>query len=190
MAALGESLRALEKKCREFADDAGAGPCNWRWFANRLAEILSDRQEVAPVAWPSERVSIADPHEPGYRIVGFKISESHPWHGKYGLSEPLNALDSAIAASTGQASGVWMAADPAKPGTYETVTLEIPTGKTSDARDALLKDLKWRMGDIREMLMSRGIGDQRIYGCDEWSTPTVNLAKAIELIDAAMEASR
>ncbi len=165
MTSRDESLRALEKEMREGIDWGGGMNISksLKAWADRLAEILSDRQEVAPVAWPSERVSIADPHEPGYRIVGFKISESHPWHGKYGLSEPLNALDSAIAASTGQ---------------------------TSDARDALLKDLKWRMGDIREMLMSRGIGDQRIYGCDEWSTPTVNLAKAIELIDAAMEASR
>ena len=64
--------------------------------------------------------------------------------------------------------------------------LEPSPAHTSEARDALLKELKWRMGDIREMLMSRGIGDNAIYGCDEWSTPTVNLASAIELINAAM----
>lgn len=51
----------------------------------------------------------------------------------------------------------------------------------------LLKDLRWRLNDIRDMLMTKGIrSGTRIYGCDEWSTPTVNLQRAIEKIDDAL----
>ena len=50
----------------------------------------------------------------------------------------------------------------------------------------LLKDLRWRLDDIRDMLMKEGFDGQRIYGCDEWSTPTVNLATAIGVIDKAL----
>lgn len=50
----------------------------------------------------------------------------------------------------------------------------------------LLKDLRWRLDDIRDMLMKEGFNGQRIYGCDEWSTPTVNLATAIGVIDKAL----
>lgn len=64
----------------------------------------------------------------------------------------------------------------------ETVRLE------REAMDALLRDLRWRMDDIRDMLMKEGIGGNRIYGCDEWSTPTVNLQRAIDKIDAAIRA--
>lgn len=48
----------------------------------------------------------------------------------------------------------------------------------------LLKDLRWRINDVRDMLMS-SFGDRRIYGCDEWSTPVVNLQRAIDKIDRA-----
>jgi hypothetical protein len=48
----------------------------------------------------------------------------------------------------------------------------------------LLKDLRWRIADVRETLMSSW-GDRRIYGCDEWSTPVVNLQRAIDKIDRA-----
>lgn len=54
--------------------------------------------------------------------------------------------------------------------------------------DVLLKDLRWRMDDVREMLMS-SFGDRRIYGCDEWSTPVVNLQRAIDKIDTAIAAA-
>ena len=52
----------------------------------------------------------------------------------------------------------------------------------------LLKDLRWRIADVREMLMSSW-GGQRIYGCDEWSTPVVNLQRAIDKIDRAIAAA-
>jgi len=52
----------------------------------------------------------------------------------------------------------------------------------------LLKDLRWRIADVREMLMSSW-GDRRIYGCDEWSTPVVNLQRAIDKIDRAIAAA-
>lgn len=54
------------------------------------------------------------------------------------------------------------------------------------ADNKLLKDLRWRLDDIRDMLMKEGFDGQRIYGCDEWSTPTVNLATAIGVIDKAL----
>lgn len=57
-----------------------------------------------------------------------------------------------------------------------------------EAKDTLLSDLRWRMDDIRDMLMQEGVGGNRIYGCDEWSTPTVNLQRAIDKIDAAIRA--
>lgn len=60
-------------------------------------------------------------------------------------------------------------------------------GEREDTR--LLKDLRWRIDDVRDMLMSRGFGDERIYGCDEWSTPTVNLQTAINVIDKAIAAT-
>ena len=47
---------------------------------------------------------------------------------------------------------------------------------------AMLDDLLWRLTDIRDDLMSRGLGG-RLYNCDEWSTPTVNLAYAIKVIE-------
>ena len=46
----------------------------------------------------------------------------------------------------------------------------------------LMDDLLWRLKDIREDLMSTGLGG-RLYNCDEWSTPTVNLASAIRVIE-------
>lgn len=42
-----------------------------------------------------------------------------------------------------------------------------------------IDDILWRLGDIRDMLMETGIGGQRLYGCDEWSTPVRNLNAAI-----------
>lgn len=55
----------------------------------------------------------------------------------------------------------------------------------ADAHEKTLKDIRWRLDDIRDMLMAEG-HNGRIYGCDEWSTPTVNLATAIRVIDAAL----
>jgi hypothetical protein len=46
----------------------------------------------------------------------------------------------------------------------------------------LIKELSWRLEDIRDDLMSTGVGGSRIYGCDEWSTPVVNLKSAIGLL--------
>lgn len=59
-----------------------------------------------------------------------------------------------------------------------------------DASEKLLKDLRWRLDDIRDMLMKEGFNGERIYGCDEWSTPTVNLATAISVIDKALAAMK
>jgi hypothetical protein len=56
-------------------------------------------------------------------------------------------------------------------------------------REALLKDLRWRLDDIRSMLMTEGRDGSSIYGCDEWSTPTVNLQLAIDKIDKATGAA-
>ena len=53
--------------------------------------------------------------------------------------------------------------------------------KVVDSSD-LMDDLLWRLKDIREDLMSTGLGG-RLYNCDEWSTPTVNLASAIRVIE-------
>jgi hypothetical protein len=50
----------------------------------------------------------------------------------------------------------------------------------------LMDDLLWRLKDIREDLMSTGLGG-RLYNCDEWSTPTVNLASAIRVIEKLKE---
>jgi len=46
----------------------------------------------------------------------------------------------------------------------------------------IAKDLLWRLEDIKEMLMSRGVGDERIYGCDEWQSPIKNIDSAISKI--------
>lgn len=51
---------------------------------------------------------------------------------------------------------------------------------------AVLKDAEWRINDVRDMLMKRNGRDESIYGCDEWSTPTVNLATAHKVITAAL----
>ena len=56
-----------------------------------------------------------------------------------------------------------------------------PTTSGVDSSD-LLDDLLWRLKDIREDLMSTGLCG-RLYNCDEWSTPTVNLASAIRVIE-------
>lgn len=56
----------------------------------------------------------------------------------------------------------------------------------SQSLPALLGDLRWRINDVRDMLMKEGYNGQRIYGCDEWSTPTINLQLAIDKIDEAL----
>lgn len=45
------------------------------------------------------------------------------------------------------------------------------------------KELLWRINDISEMLQQRGVGGERIYGCDEWSTPILNLKALAGLIE-------
>lgn len=45
------------------------------------------------------------------------------------------------------------------------------------------KELLWRLTDIREELMRTMYDGSRQYGCDEWSTPTVNLARAIAILE-------
>jgi hypothetical protein len=56
----------------------------------------------------------------------------------------------------------------------------------SDKKDELgefLSDLKWRLNDIKDMLMEKGVGGARIYGCDEYSTPVKNLKLALDQIE-------
>lgn len=49
------------------------------------------------------------------------------------------------------------------------------------------KDLLWRLSDIREELMRTMYDGRRLYGCDEWSTPVVNLTRAIDLLERDVE---
>ena len=49
------------------------------------------------------------------------------------------------------------------------------------------KDLYWRLYDIREELMRTMWDGSRQYGCDEWSTPVVNLTRAIALLEKDVE---
>lgn len=49
------------------------------------------------------------------------------------------------------------------------------------------KDLLWRLTDIREELMRTMYDGSRQYGCDEWSTPVVNLTRAIALLEKDVE---
>lgn len=60
-------------------------------------------------------------------------------------------------------------------------------GGSGETAGELLKDLRWRINDVRETLME-SFGDRRIYGCDEWSTPVVNLQRAIDKIERAIAA--
>lgn len=69
--------------------------------------------------------------------------------------------------------------NPAKSLEYALETIE-ELEKERDELKAELKDLLWRVDDIASMLKSRGVGGQRIYGCDEWSAPVSNL-KTMEL---------
>jgi hypothetical protein len=53
-----------------------------------------------------------------------------------------------------------------------------------------MEDVRWRINDIRDMLIeSRSFNGERLYGIDEWSTPAVNLQRAIALLDAALSRS-
>lgn len=49
--------------------------------------------------------------------------------------------------------------------------------------ERLKKELLWRLNDIAEMLQERGVGGDRIYGCDEWSAPVKNIKAAVALIE-------
>ena len=53
--------------------------------------------------------------------------------------------------------------------------------------EEIAKDILWRLDDIKEMLMSRGVGDERIYGCDEWSAPIQNIDILASLIKKVFE---
>jgi hypothetical protein len=64
--------------------------------------------------------------------------------------------------------------------------MKSPSPEVAKERDALLRDLRWRIDDVRDMLMSYGVGGEHLYGIDEWSTPAVNLQLAIDKIDAAL----
>lgn len=53
--------------------------------------------------------------------------------------------------------------------------------------EEIAKDILWRLEDIKEMLMSRGVGGERIYGCDEWSAPIQNIDTMTALIKKVFE---
>jgi hypothetical protein len=48
--------------------------------------------------------------------------------------------------------------------------------------EKLLKDLHWRINDIKETLVSSDY-----YCLDEWSTPILNLNTALKIIDKELE---
>ena len=49
------------------------------------------------------------------------------------------------------------------------------------------KEVLWRLKDIREMLKERGVDGAKLYGCDEWSVPIVNLNNVIAIIALEQE---
>ncbi len=51
----------------------------------------------------------------------------------------------------------------------------------------LATDILWHLEDIKEMLMSRGVGGERIYGCDEWSVPVKNIDTMIGKLEAEIK---
>ena len=64
--------------------------------------------------------------------------------------------------------------------------------EATSAQSALnvgLADVLWRLRDIREMLMHSGFSGQSTYGCDEWSTPIVNLNSAIKRVESIQAAN-
>ena len=67
-------------------------------------------------------------------------------------------------------------------------TLE-PRMITEEKVQAILEDLRWRMDDIRGVLMGTAFGRSN-YGIDEWSTPAVNLATAMRVIDKELASMR
>ena len=58
-----------------------------------------------------------------------------------------------------------------------------------EKQEKVIKDLRWRLEDIREDLLGGG-RPESIYGIDEWSTPAINLRLAITLIDDQLNAAR
>ena len=54
-------------------------------------------------------------------------------------------------------------------------------------QDEKNRDMLWRLADIREELMRTMYDGSRQYGCDEWSTPIVNLTRAIALLEKDVE---
>lgn len=187
------------------------------------AVLLSDRQEVAPVADAVEvlRQKLANDEDgwralcvvmaalptgqtsrevapvaiqEGWALVPIKPTDKqwdegwHVFHTKAGMDgeEIAEAIEEAFGddsamdglvgdvykamiaaapayAATCRTTGQWMAADPAKPGADETVTLEIPTGQTSDARDAAR--YRW----LRDRAINFGLDDEKgtpycVYG--------------------------
>ena len=51
----------------------------------------------------------------------------------------------------------------------------------------LTKEILWRLNNIREILIERGVGGDRIYGCDEWSTPILNINSLIKIVEQGEE---
>ena len=54
-------------------------------------------------------------------------------------------------------------------------------------QDEKNRDMLWRLADIREELMRTMYNGSRQYGCDEWSTPVVNLTRTITLLEKDVE---
>ena len=51
-----------------------------------------------------------------------------------------------------------------------------------------LSSLRWRLDDISDTLTARRGGDgESFYGLDEWSTPIINITRAIGIIDKVVK---
>lgn len=51
-----------------------------------------------------------------------------------------------------------------------------------------LSSLRWRLDDISDSLTARRGGDgESFYGLDEWSTPIINITRAIGIIDKVVK---
>jgi hypothetical protein len=74
----------------------------------------------------------------------------------------------------------------------ERVIAELRTLRAENAElRKTLSSLKWRIEDISADLTARRGGDgESFYGLDEWSTPIINLSRAVGVIDTAMEQAK
>ena len=73
----------------------------------------------------------------------------------------------------------------------ESGALKLMKTTNYDERDRMpvgIDNVLWRLREIKKELMSRGLNDKSVYGCDERSTPIVNMDIAIKKLEALMDA--